>query len=62
MKPIDSKPTALELSPTELRLLTAFRLVDARGKYESLALLEIEAAKYPERPAPKLSLVVGGTK
>lgn len=48
------------LSDDEKRILTAFRTMDQRARNDNLVQMELDAEKYPDRPAPTLRLIAGG--
>lgn len=53
--------TPINLTPTEVRILTAYRVMDHRAKGEALMFVERRAKDHPKPPPPpKLRLIAGG--
>lgn len=50
---------SIELTPTEIQVLTAFRTMDARHKGEIAGHMLWLAKQHPERTPPKLRLIKG---
>lgn len=50
----------LDLTPAEMRLFKAYRMMDNRAKRETLEDAEHLAMRWPHRTAPRLRLVSGG--
>lgn len=59
MKPVTT-PAMPALSPEEIRIILAYRRMDARRRRENLALMEDDATEYPVCAAPALRLIAGG--
>lgn len=58
LTPVPSAGTALPLSPTEQKLLEAFRSMDLKFAEPWVTMGIDMAAKYPRREPPKLRLIV----
>ncbi len=55
-------PEQQVITAQEQSLLLAYRAMDDRGQFATLAKAAWQAEKYPRRSAPALRLIAGGTK
>ncbi len=55
-------PEQQVLTAQEQALLLAYRAMDERGQFATLAKAAWQAEQYPRRAAPALRLIAGGAK
>jgi hypothetical protein len=58
--PVELVDSPIRLNCEELELIRAFRAMDRYEKDHALDQAQWAAAKYPDKPAPRLHLVGGG--